>query len=76
MSEESTVTLEKFSGLNISSPPVALEDNELSSCINFNIGQAGELIKRTGFKQIHPPPTTDSIGNTTVTTAIGHFLTK
>lgn len=40
-------------GLNLNEDPLYIADNELAECINFDIGRAGELTTRPGFKAIH-----------------------
>lgn len=47
--DERVVQIRSFKGLNINASPVALEDDELSDIINYNLGDGGELVKRTGF---------------------------
>lgn len=53
MSQESILTIENFTGINTEVPSHSLQDNELTSCTNFNVGEGGELKKRTGWKQTH-----------------------
>jgi hypothetical protein len=53
VSQEIALPIKEFAGLNIREPVGAIKDNELSKCINFDLGRAGELTKRTGFEQVH-----------------------
>ena len=54
MSEESILTIEKFAGINTEVSKTILEDNELSTCINFDLNESGELRKRTGWNDAIP----------------------
>lgn len=69
--KSSVIQLRGFKGLNLKSDAAAIEDTELAEATNVNIGQAGELIKRTGLEQTHDGST---LGNNSVI-VIGHFLT-
>jgi hypothetical protein len=47
----STIPVGPFKGgLNLSRSPRVIKDNELASCINFDIGNEGELILRPGVR--------------------------
>lgn len=50
---EATIEFRGFKGLNLREPPNMIQDDELVRCNNFDIGRAGELIKRVGFQQVH-----------------------
>lgn len=41
-----------FGGLNLNEEPSSIEDDQLSSCLNFDIDNAGELVVRPGLKNI------------------------
>ncbi len=75
MSAETTITLEKFSGLNLRSPPAAIEDNELSSCINFDLGPAGELKNRTAVIAKSGAEASSLVLGANTVTVLAHFLT-
>lgn len=53
MSQQVTIPIQNFTGLNLREPVSRIQDTELRVCKNFNIGRAGELEKRSGFEQIH-----------------------
>lgn len=61
-----------WKGLNLREDAGVISDSGLSSCINFNIGRAGELVRRTGFEMIHD---SSFLGLNTVK-LIGHFITE
>lgn len=42
-----------WTGINQRDPSLTLGPKELADCLNFDIGLHGELVKRTGFKQVH-----------------------
>lgn len=71
MSEEVVLPLKGFVGLNVREPVGSVQDNELTKCINFDLGRAGELTKRTGFDQLHAGTT---LGTNQVK-VIGHLIT-
>lgn len=71
-SPETTIEIRSFKGINIREPPSMVQDDELVECINFDIGRAGELTKRTGFAQIHDGAT---LGLNSVR-LIGHYNTS
>lgn len=66
------VDIRGFKGVNLREPAGMIQDDELSSCINFDIGRAGELVKRTGFTIMHNGQTAGS----NPTKLIGHLLTS
>lgn len=68
----SALQIRGFKGLNVREYEGAIQDNELSEAINFDLGRAGELIKRTGFEALHQGQT---LGNNSVK-ILGHFLTE
>lgn len=68
---EAPIDVRSFKGLNLREPEGMIQDDELSECINLNIGRAGELVKRTGFALLHDAQT---LGLNQVR-LIGHFLT-
>lgn len=39
-------------GLNLNEDPSFIEDDQLSECVNFNVGRAGELVSRVGLKTV------------------------
>lgn len=53
MAQSVPIDIRGFKGLNLREPEGMVQDDELVSCINFNIGRAGELTKRTGFAILH-----------------------
>lgn len=53
MSNETVIDIQSFKGLNLREDPGAIGDHELQSCLNYNLGRAGELIKRNGFEKIN-----------------------
>lgn len=72
MPDNSTVVqIKGFKGLNLKSHAAALEDTELVEALNVNVGDAGELKKRTGLERTHAGAT---LGSNAVT-ILGHFLT-
>lgn len=48
MSAESAVTFKDFKGLNLDDP-LSINDNELATCLNFDVNDSGNLIKRAGL---------------------------
>ena len=68
---EVPVVIQGFKGINLREPAGMVQDDELVTCENFNIGRAGELTKRTGFAQLHNGNT---LGLSDVR-LLGHFLT-
>lgn len=50
--DERVVQVRDFKGLNIKVSSVAIEDAELSEVVNYNLGDGGELVKRTGWKEM------------------------
>lgn len=70
-SDEVVIEIRGFKGINLREPPAMVQDDELVSCINLDIGRAGELKKRTGFALLH----TGSTIGPNQTKLIGHFLT-
>lgn len=57
MAEQSVIEIRGFKGINIREPSNMIQDDELVECINFDIGRAGELVKRTGFNTQNPTTT-------------------
>lgn len=53
MTTEAVIEIRGFKGINIREPVSLVQDDELVECINFDIGRAGELAKRTGFFTQH-----------------------
>lgn len=72
MSQDAPIDIRSFKGINLREPAGMIQDDELSLCVNFDIGRAGELVKRTGFAVLHSGST---LGNNP-TKLIGHFLTS
>lgn len=66
------VDIRGFKGINIREPAGMIQDDELSECLNFNIGRAGELVKRDGFSILHTGVTLGSNDSE----IIGHYLTN
>jgi hypothetical protein len=50
---EIPVVIQGFKGINLREPPGMVQDDELVTCNNLNIGRAGELTKRKGFVRLH-----------------------
>lgn len=71
MVADTPIDIRGFKGLNLREPPGMIQDDELASCINLNVGRAGELRKRTGFTALHNGST---LGDTDVR-LIGQYLT-
>lgn len=69
-SKELSINIERFKGLNFREDPGAIGDHDLQSCLNFNLGRAGELVKRTGFEKINSA----NLGSNSIR-LIGHFNT-
>jgi hypothetical protein len=68
---EVILPIRAFKGLNIREPAPVIDDHELSECINFDLGRAGELTRRTGWEKLHGGLT---LGSNQVS-IIGHFRT-
>lgn len=68
---ELPVEIRGFKGINLREPEGMVQDDELVECINFDIGRAGELKKRSGFEVLHTGAT---LGLNSVQ-LVGHFLT-
>lgn len=71
MPNEAAVPIRGFSGLNLREPAGLISDNELSNCENYDLGRAGELVKRKGFTTI-AGQTAMGINNIRL---LGHFKT-
>ena len=52
-SKEAVIDIARFTGINLREDPGIIDDHELVSCVNFNVGRGGELIKRTGFEKMN-----------------------
>lgn len=50
---ERVAQVRKWIGLNVRETPNAIQDGELSNVVNFNLTDAGSLVKRTGFRTVH-----------------------
>lgn len=70
-SQELPIDIKGFKGINLREDAGMVQDDELSECVNFDIGRAGELRKRTGFEVLHTGAT---LGANSVK-LIGHFVT-
>lgn len=68
---ELPVEIRGFKGINLREPEGMVQDDELTECVNLDIGRAGELKKRTGFEVLH---TGSTLGANSVQ-LVGHFLT-
>lgn len=68
---ESVISIDTFTGLNGRDAPGRIKNTELVECQNFDLGVAGELTKRTGFKNLHAGAT---LGANAVT-LLGYFQT-
>lgn len=71
MTQEVPVQLRGFKGINVREDSAIIQDNELMDCLNFDLGRSGELMKRSGFEQVHSGST---LGNQSPL-LLGHFLT-
>lgn len=71
MSTLTPVDIRNFKGINLRENPNVIEDDELAECINFDIGRAGELVKRQGVSRLHFG---EDLGSNAVT-LLGHFKT-
>lgn len=71
MGTPTPVDIRSWRGINFREAPNVIADDELASCINFNIGRSGELIKRGGVARLHFG---EDLGSNTVT-LLGHFKT-
>lgn len=71
MAQAVPIDIRGFKGLNLREPAGMIQDDELSSCLNFDIGRAGELTKRTGFAILHDATT---LPNAPVE-ILGHYKT-
>jgi len=49
---ETLIKVNRFSGLNNRDAAGRIQDSELMECQNFDLGRAGELIRRTGINQL------------------------
>lgn len=65
MVADTAITISGFSGLNLDDPISALDNSELSECINLNVGKGGQLVKRFGYELF------STISNTL--RLLGHF---
>lgn len=48
-----SIQIRGFTGLNVRESKNAVKDTELTSVMNFDLGATGQLIKRSGFEQLH-----------------------
>jgi hypothetical protein len=71
VSKEAPIEIRGFKGINLREPPGMIQDDELASCINLNIGRAGELVKRTGWAILHDG-TTLGVNQVRI---VGHLIT-
>lgn len=71
-STDSQIAIRGFVGINLDQNARAIEDGELSECVNLNLERGGELTKRQGFTQ----PNSGTALGTNSTVIIGHYLTS
>ncbi|MGH9982417.1 MAG: hypothetical protein ACRD8W_00485 [Nitrososphaeraceae archaeon] len=74
--DEIIIQIDRFTGLNINEAPNAIADTELADCINLDLAEGGELIKRTGFRTVHDDVVDGGADLTTIVQLLGFFLTS
>lgn len=63
-------------GLNIARPARLIEDNELASCVNFDIGDKGELFLRPGVRAFAGPAGVAGSGEILISAKISNVLNE